>query len=196
MFYVLLRGDAWRVGAAQTEDVLLRRGMSRLRADLFSWYTYVSGRADIYKLQDLTLGMIGPRRLPEMTTKAAETGTLMELQCSRQTKNVCSCPPLRGMLSCSRPGRCCGITRSCALGHGSSPTGNTRTSSTNFGARSSTRSLRGSRPRRSYICPCTSRTGLAATGTPNTTECSWTSRNCRMPTLARQPTARLSAFAS
>ena len=78
LFMTLLRGDAWRVGGAQTEEVMLKRGISRLRTDLFSWYTNMSGRRDIYKLQDLSLGMIGPRRLPEMTTKAAETGTLME----------------------------------------------------------------------------------------------------------------------
>ena len=78
LFYALLRGDAWRVGGVDREEVLLKRGITRLRADLFTWYNAVSGRKDIYKLQDLTLGMLGKRGAPEMTTHGAETGTLME----------------------------------------------------------------------------------------------------------------------
>ena len=77
VFYELLIGDAWRVGGAD-EQAKLKAGIHRLRADLFVWYATQRGRENVYRLQDLTLGMLGPRNLPSMTTHAAETGTLLE----------------------------------------------------------------------------------------------------------------------
>ena len=78
--WALLEADAWNVGAA-TRDVLIQVGVTRCRHDLFGWYQ-AQERADptvrLYKLQDLTVKMLGKPGRCELATKGAETATLLQ----------------------------------------------------------------------------------------------------------------------
>ena len=80
VIWACISRDVWQVGATHA-DARAQLSVQRLRHSLFAWYRNERHRNPdraLYELQDLTLRMLGRATKPQLSTKAAETGTLCE----------------------------------------------------------------------------------------------------------------------
>jgi len=79
LFWALILCDAWATNAS-TADVRAELSVHRLRHDLFAWYRdehAARPQERLYELGDLTMNMLGTSTHAHLSTKAAETGTLL-----------------------------------------------------------------------------------------------------------------------
>ena len=75
----LIVADVWNTGATN-RDHLIETSVLRCRAELFEWYRrqrVLHADQQIQQLQDLRSTMLGTERHPALSTKAAETGSLL-----------------------------------------------------------------------------------------------------------------------
>ena len=80
VLWAVILADALGTGAGNA-DVRLHLATARLRHDLFAWYAAVKAARPlehIYELQNLTPSMLGSAQHQTISSKAAETGTLLE----------------------------------------------------------------------------------------------------------------------
>ena len=78
--WCLVQNDVWKVGVPTQEERYILC-IQRLRSELFAWYKErkrLSPQDPLYELQELKQSMMGTPEQPELATKAAETGTLIE----------------------------------------------------------------------------------------------------------------------
>jgi len=78
--WAILDHDALKIGSGVTMDVRRKLTVERLRGLLFAWYSRrekTHPLSKIQKLSDLTLPMLGNPDSVSLSTKAAETGTLV-----------------------------------------------------------------------------------------------------------------------
>ena len=88
--WTMVANDVWECGDNR-EDVRLQVNIERCRHELFAWYDHMR-RAypdwPIDKLNDLTPKMLGSKEHPHLSTKGAETATLLQFVVAKVTDHV------------------------------------------------------------------------------------------------------------